>query len=35
MEIIELSGYSLKEKVKISEVHLVPKQIVANGITQK
>ena len=35
MEVIDISGYSVKEKVKISENHLVPKQITSNGITQK
>ena len=35
MEIIEISGYSLKEKIKISENHLVPKQLIANGLTTK
>jgi len=33
MEVIDISGYSVKEKVKISENHLVPKQITSNGIT--
>jgi len=35
MEIIEISGYSQKEKIKISENHLIPKQMTANGITSK
>ena len=35
MEVIEISGYSQKEKIKISENHLIPKQMTANGITSK
>jgi len=35
MEIIDISGYSLKEKIKISENHLVPKQLTANGLNSK
>jgi ATP-dependent Lon protease len=35
MEVIEISGYSLKEKVKIGENHLIPKQLTANGISNK
>jgi len=35
MEIIELSGYSEREKTEIASRYLVPKQIVANGITPK
>jgi len=32
MEIIELSGYSLEEKIKIGQKYLIPKQIIDNGI---
>lgn len=35
MEVIEISGYSQREKMKIAENHLVPKQLIANGITGK
>lgn len=35
MEVIEISGYSSKEKLKIAENHLVPKQMIANGINSK
>lgn len=34
MEIIEISGYSPKEKLSIAERYLVPKQISENGISQ-
>jgi len=33
MEIIELTGYSLEEKVEIAVHHLIPKQISENGLT--
>jgi len=33
MEIIELSGYTLEEKVQIAMRHLVPKQLEENGMT--
>jgi ATP-dependent Lon protease len=33
MEIIELSGYTLEEKVEIAKRYLVPKQLVQNGLT--
>lgn len=33
MEVIELSGYSIKEKVQIAQKYLLPKQIKDNGIT--
>ncbi len=33
MEIIELSGYTLEEKVEIGRRYLVPKQLTANGLT--
>ncbi|MGI6205233.1 MAG: endopeptidase La [Anaerovoracaceae bacterium] len=32
MDIIQLSSYTLEEKVKIAEQHLVPKQIKENGL---
>ena len=32
MEILNLSGYSLEEKISISNKHLIPKQINENGI---
>ena len=32
MEILNLSGYSLEEKISISNKHLIPKQIDENGI---
>lgn len=35
MEVIEISGYSVKEKVQISLNYLVPKQINENGLNDK
>jgi len=35
MEIIEISGYSLEEKVEISKRHLVPKQLKEHGLKDK
>ncbi len=35
MEIIELSGYTLEEKTEIAKRYLVPKQLKANGLTEK
>ena len=35
MEILEFSGYIEDEKVKIAQQHLIPKQIVENGLTEK
>lgn len=35
MEIIQLSGYTLEEKVEIAKSYLVPKQIEENGLTKK
>lgn len=35
MEIIELSGYTLEEKTEIAARYLVPKQLKANGLTEK
>jgi len=34
MEILELSGYTLEQKVHIAQRYLVPKQIAANGLTR-
>lgn len=33
MEIIELSGYSIEEKVEIAKRHLIPKQLKEHGLT--
>ena len=35
MEIIELSGYTLEEKVQIARKHLVPKQLMEHGLSKK
>ena len=35
MELIEVNGYTVEEKVKIAKIHLLPKQIKAHGITKK
>lgn len=35
MEIIEISGYSLEEKIEISKRHLVPKQLKEHGLKDK
>ncbi|NOQ74440.1 MAG: endopeptidase La [Crocinitomix sp.] len=35
MEIIEVNGYTVEEKVEIAKRHLVPKQLAAHGITKK
>lgn len=35
MEIIELSSYTDEEKVKIAQLHLLPKERKANGLTNK
>ena len=35
MEVISLSGYTEDEKVHIAERHLIPKQMEANGVTDK
>ena len=35
MEVIELSGYTLEEKKEIARRYLVPKQLKANGLTEK
>ena len=35
MEIIEVNGYTIEEKVEIAKRHLLPKQIKEHGITKK
>ncbi|MDE6398699.1 MAG: endopeptidase La, partial [Clostridiales bacterium] len=35
MEVIELSGYTYEEKLQIAKRYLVPKQLEANGLTDK
>ena len=35
MEIIEVNGYTVEEKVEIGKKHLLPKQLEAHGITKK
>ncbi|TVQ66517.1 MAG: endopeptidase La [Balneolaceae bacterium] len=35
MEIINISGYTLEEKVEIARKYLIPKQIAENGLTKK
>ena len=35
MEVIRLSGYTLQEKMEIAKHYLIPKQLKANGITDK
>ncbi|MDP2647560.1 MAG: endopeptidase La [Desulfobacterales bacterium] len=35
MEVIEIPGYTEEEKLVISEKHLIPRQIKANGLTAK
>jgi ATP-dependent Lon protease len=35
MEIIEISGYSMEEKVEIAKKHLVPKQLKEHGLKEK
>ncbi|MFT5581293.1 MAG: ATP-dependent Lon protease [Psychromonas sp.] len=35
MEIIEVSGYTVEEKVEIGKQHLVPKQLAEHGLTKK
>ena len=35
MEIIEVNGYTLEEKIEIARNHLIPKQLSAHGITKK
>ncbi|MGV3630279.1 MAG: endopeptidase La [Bacteroidota bacterium] len=35
MEIIEVNGYTIEEKIEIAKNHLIPKQLAAHGITKK
>jgi len=35
MEIIEVNGYTVEEKIEIAKRHLIPKQIANNGIAKK
>lgn len=35
MEIIEVNGYTIEEKIEIAKRHLLPKQIIEHGITKK
>jgi len=35
MELINVSGYTLEEKVQIAKKHLIPKQLKAHGLTKK
>ena len=35
MEVIEISGYSLEEKLEIAKRHLIPQQLEAHGLTAK
>jgi len=35
MEIIEVSGYTIEEKIEIAKQHLVPKQREAHGLKQR
>ena len=35
MEIIEISGYTVEEKVKIAQKHLLPRQLVSHGLEKK
>lgn len=35
MEIIEMTGYSVEEKIEIAKRHLIPKQLEENGIKKK
>jgi ATP-dependent Lon protease len=35
MEIIEVTGYTIEEKLEIARRHLLPKQLKENGITEK
>ena len=34
MEIIEINGYTVEEKVKIAQKHLLPKQLLAHGLNK-
>ncbi|RCI06310.1 hypothetical protein CU098_005300 [Rhizopus stolonifer] len=33
MEVIELQGYTIQEKLHIAKTHLIPKQVLAHGLT--
>lgn len=35
MEIIEVNGYTIEEKIEISKKHLLPKQLEVHGLTKK
>ena len=35
MEVIELSGYSLLEKLQIAKRYMVPRNLKENGLTEK
>ncbi|MGD1846560.1 MAG: endopeptidase La [Salibacteraceae bacterium] len=35
MEVIEISGYTIEEKIEIAKRHLVPKQLKEHGLTKK
>lgn len=35
MEIIEVNGYTVEEKIEIAKRHLIPKQLEAHGITKR
>ena len=35
MEIIEVNGYTVEEKIEIGKKHLIPKQLAAHGLTAK
>jgi ATP-dependent Lon protease len=35
MEIIDITGYTVEEKVEIAKKHLIPKQLKAHGLTKK
>ena len=35
MELIDVSGYIMEEKVEIAKRHLIPKQLEAHGVTEK
>src|SRR5690606_19312885 len=35
MEIIEVNGYTIEEKIEIAKKHLLPKQLQQHGLTKK
>ncbi len=35
MEVIDLSGYLVEEKIKIAQKHLIPKQLFENGVSKQ